>query len=187
MAGAARRRRRAARLGRRGPGSGANRAPTRPRFRPEYGCLPTITSATRWPAAILLSRFLRAAKSNIASRRPQPSSRAFSPAEDFQTIRRLIGLILGEPPDSPVVAEIAEWIDLRVFEAPGVREVARSLAPEYRTVATHYDGADGTQGTRTSRPTNPLPRGTRLAGRRVESPLSERASSISTRRTRWRF
>jgi Gluconate 2-dehydrogenase subunit 3 len=71
---------------------------------------------------------------------PEPLQPRFFSAGDFQTIRRLTGLILAEPADAPVVAEIAEWIDLRVFEAPGVREAARSLAAEYRAVAAHYHG-----------------------------------------------
>ncbi len=64
----------------------------------------------------------------------------FFSAAEFPTLRRLIGLILDEPADAAVVMEIAEWIDLRVFEAPGVREAARSIAPEYRIVAAAYHG-----------------------------------------------
>lgn len=74
-----------------------------------------------------------------------PRAAAFQPAffsgDGYQMIVQLTAVILGEPPETPVVHEIAEWIDLTVFEAAAVRAAARALSPAHRTVAIHYYGA----------------------------------------------
>lgn len=70
---------------------------------------------------------------------------AFQPAffsrDEFQTILRLTTVLLGEAQETPVVREIAQWIDLTVSEAAAVRTAARALSPPNRTLAMHYYGA----------------------------------------------
>jgi|SRR5579872_71225 len=71
---------------------------------------------------------------------------AFQPAflsrDEFQTLVRLTALMLGEPPDTAVVREIAEWIDLTASEAAAIRTAARSLSPAHRAVAVAYYSAE---------------------------------------------
>ena len=52
----------------------------------------------------------------------------------------LLGL-LGEKPDSPIVREVADWVDLTVGESAGVRKAALALTPANRTLAVHNYGA----------------------------------------------
>ena len=74
----------------------------------------------------------------------------FSPSE-FQVVRRLVSLMLGEHDDgsvaaSPgddhenVVAVVVEWIDLRVASAAGIRHAAHGLSPEHRVLAIAFHG-----------------------------------------------
>jgi hypothetical protein len=76
----------------------------------------------------------------------QPRAATFQPAffsrDEYSTIARLAALLLGETPETPVVREIAEWIDLNVLEAAAVRAAALALSPSHRTVARHYYGAE---------------------------------------------
>ncbi len=76
----------------------------------------------------------------------QPRAATFQPAffsrDGYQTIVGLTGLMLGETPETPVVREIAEWIDLTVSEAATVRAAAQALSKGHRTVAVHFYGAD---------------------------------------------
>ena len=65
---------------------------------------------------------------------------AFFTADKFRIIRRLVALMLGEP-ESAVVDEIAQWIDLTIAESSGVRDLARALSPAHRTLAMHYYGS----------------------------------------------
>jgi hypothetical protein len=53
--------------------------------------------------------------------------------------------LLGETPDSPVVREVADWIDLVVGESSAVRKAALALTPAHRTLAVHYYGAKAVQ------------------------------------------
>jgi hypothetical protein len=66
---------------------------------------------------------------------------AFFSRDEYQTILRLTAALLGEAPETPVVREIAGWIDLTVSEAPAVRAAALALSPPNRTLAMHYYGA----------------------------------------------
>jgi len=66
---------------------------------------------------------------------------AFFSRDEYQTILRLTAMLLGEAPETPVVREIAEWIDVTVSEAAAVRTAARALSPPDRTLAMHYYGA----------------------------------------------
>ena len=69
---------------------------------------------------------------------------AFQPAffsrDEYQTILRLTAMLLGEPSETPVVREIAEWIDLTASEASATRAAALGLSPPNRTLATHFYG-----------------------------------------------
>lgn len=71
---------------------------------------------------------------------------AFQPAffsrDEYQTILRLTATLLGETPETPVVREIAQWIDLTVSEAAAVRTAALALSPPDRTLATHHYGTE---------------------------------------------
>ncbi|HVX66867.1 MAG TPA: gluconate 2-dehydrogenase subunit 3 family protein [Bryobacteraceae bacterium] len=64
----------------------------------------------------------------------------FSPPE-FQTVTRLVELILGDPAPAPeTIAEVAAWIDLTVSQSAAVRRAAQALSPAHRTLAVHYEG-----------------------------------------------
>jgi len=65
----------------------------------------------------------------------------FFSADQYRVIVQLTALLLGESPDAPVTHEVAEWVDLTVSEAAGVRAAARALSPAHRTLAIHYYGA----------------------------------------------
>lgn len=65
----------------------------------------------------------------------------FSPAE-FAVIRRITELILGGGTNTSVIEEVAEWIDLSVFSAAGVREAALNLDAPYHALAVAYYGTD---------------------------------------------
>jgi len=75
----------------------------------------------------------------------QARSLFFKPDED-PIIVIFTAALLGEAPDSPVVREVADWIDLTVGESSEVRKAARALTPEHRTLAVHYYGAKAVQG-----------------------------------------
>jgi Gluconate 2-dehydrogenase subunit 3 len=74
----------------------------------------------------------------------QPRTGPFTPlfftASEFPVIRRLTDLLIGEVSDG-VSQEVAEWIDLRVSGAGGVREAALRLHPLHRELAIAYYGA----------------------------------------------
>jgi len=77
---------------------------------------------------------------------------AFAP-EEFSVVRRLVEIILGEdlknssekpPPGAPasIYDEVAEWIDLVVASAPGIRKLARSLSADQRALTVAYFGSE---------------------------------------------
>ncbi len=80
----------------------------------------------------------------------------FSP-EEFPIVRRIVELMLGETPEPSsgtggtkdrnrsVAAEVAEWVDHTAFNAAGVREAARRIAPEFRVLAVRYYGPKAVQ------------------------------------------
>jgi hypothetical protein len=74
--------------------------------------------------------------------RAAPFQATFFSRDEYQTLVRLTALILGETPETPVVSEIAEWIDMTVSDSQAVRSAARALSNPYRTVAVHYYGAE---------------------------------------------
>jgi len=78
----------------------------------------------------------------------RPRSGPFEPrffsAPDFAVVERLVALFLGEPDTASglasTTAEISEWIDLEVYNSPGVREAALKLSPGHRALAIAYYG-----------------------------------------------
>lgn len=81
----------------------------------------------------------------------RPESLFFSP-DEFQIVRSVAGVTLGEAPQSGIIAEICQWLDLMVSEAGTVRNTARSLAPLHRIVAVHYYGAEAVRELETANP-----------------------------------
>lgn len=87
----------------------------------------------------------------------RPRSGPFLPQgfthEEFGVVRRLVEIILGEdlknssekpPPGAPasIYEEVAEWIDLVVASAPGIRKLARSLPADQRALTVAYFGSE---------------------------------------------
>jgi len=70
-----------------------------------------------------------------------PSSHHFG-AENFSLLKTLVALILGEEAATPVVLEVATWIDLMVGHSEEVRIAARALSPAHRRLAVDYYGED---------------------------------------------
>jgi Gluconate 2-dehydrogenase subunit 3 len=98
----------------------------------------------------------------------RPLSDPFQPeflaAKEFQVVRRIVELIIGEeaalsgvavvgsadatshagsPVRSDHVAdEVAQWIDLRLAQVQAIRGAAERLAPDHRALAAAYHGSD---------------------------------------------
>ena len=75
----------------------------------------------------------------------RPARGPFAPlyfsASEFAVVRSITQLLLGEVPgESGASQEVAEWIDLRVWSADGVREAAAGVDPLYRALAIAYFG-----------------------------------------------
>jgi hypothetical protein len=92
-------------------------------------------------------------ETDYACPRSEPFEPRFFSRQEFQTVERLVGLMLGETTVSSnpaVVAKdesdenihtvVAQWIDLRVSSAAAVRAAARRLAPDHRALAIAYYG-----------------------------------------------
>ncbi len=87
----------------------------------------------------------------------------FSP-EEFQTIRRIVEIVLDEPKGSAeleagtthgvgsVTADTAEWVDFVLSNAAALREAARKLSPEHRALAIHYYGREAVEKLETEQP-----------------------------------
>ena len=84
-------------------------------------------------------------ETELVQQRTAPFQPAFFSRDEYQTLLRLTALMLGETPETPVVREVAEWIDLTVSEAEAVRSAARALPSPYRAVAVHFYGAEPVQ------------------------------------------
>jgi len=69
----------------------------------------------------------------------------FSPPE-FQVVRRLVALVLGETEGSAgaqeVISEVSEWIDLDTASSGAIREAARQVSAQHRTLITAFHGKD---------------------------------------------
>jgi hypothetical protein len=73
----------------------------------------------------------------------QPRTGAYQPQflspDEFRAVSRLVEILLGNV-DAATLAETAEWVDLRLHSAAGVREAARRLDPLHRALAVAYHG-----------------------------------------------
>ena len=63
----------------------------------------------------------------------------FFEADDFKTVTRIIELLLGKV-DSAASLEAANWFDLWLASASGVRTAARQLDPMHRALAVAFHG-----------------------------------------------
>ena len=80
----------------------------------------------------------------------RPPSGSFEPQffspPDFKVVRRLVAMVLGESEDTSsmgaVILEIAQWIDLEVYNSAAVRKAALDLSPQHRTLAVAFYGED---------------------------------------------
>ncbi len=103
-------------------------------------------------------------ETDYARPRGEPFQPQFFSRPEFQVVRRIAELMLGEPPkpsevsdvkqggQGSVVDEVAEWIDFTVFNAAKLRNAALNLAPEHRILAVHYYGASAVVEMETSDP-----------------------------------
>jgi hypothetical protein len=91
-----------------------------------------------------------------------PFQPAFLTPQEFQVVRRVVELIIGDgamsgtasrsradPIDvgsasrsGQVADEVAEWIDLRLSQVPAIREAAGQLAPDHRALAAAFYGSN---------------------------------------------
>jgi hypothetical protein len=73
----------------------------------------------------------------------QPSTLPYQPqffsAEEFRVVTRFIEILLGEV-DATALSQAAQWFDLWLHSAAGVREAARHLDPMHRALAVAVNG-----------------------------------------------
>ena len=81
-------------------------------------------------------------ETELVQLREAPFRPAFFSADEYKILECLTALMLGEQRDAAVVREVAEWIDLTLFDAGAVRTAARALSPAQRAVAAGYYGAE---------------------------------------------
>jgi len=82
-----------------------------------------------------------------------PFTPLFFSGSEFQVVRRLTQLLLGEvSEDAGVSQEVAEWIDLQVANGDGVRQAALHLDPLYRSLAVAFYGSAQVQRAENSDP-----------------------------------
>ena len=87
-----------------------------------------------------------------------PFQPQFFAPDEFRVIRRLVELMLGEARSAKrldtamethdrteISQAVAEWIDLSMASAPGIRDAAQRLAPEHRRLAVAFHGPDAVQ------------------------------------------
>ncbi len=92
--------------------------------------------------------------------RKGPFKPLFFSASEYAIICRLAELLLGEVPtgdgneQQSVSEEVAEWIDLRVWSAGGVRETAVRLHPLHRDLAVAYYSSAHVKQVETADPAN---------------------------------
>jgi hypothetical protein len=75
-----------------------------------------------------------------------PFAPQFFSLSDFKMVRSLVALVLGESESSgemgATTQEIAQWIDLEVYNSAAVRKAALDLSPQHRTLAVAFYGED---------------------------------------------
>lgn len=64
----------------------------------------------------------------------------FFSAAEYEQIRLLVARMLGEEQGTAPVPEITAWIDLLVYDSAAMREAARSLSADHRTLAVAFYG-----------------------------------------------
>ena len=71
--------------------------------------------------------------------------RFFTPAE-YQTVRRLVALVLGETESTSdaesLISEISEWVDLEAASSEPIRQAARQVPAQTRTLIAAFHGED---------------------------------------------
>lgn len=80
-------------------------------------------------------------QTDYVQRPPGPFRPQFFSAEEFRVVGRLAEIQLGGV-HSGALAEAAEWLDLRLYSAAGIREAARRLDPLHRALAVAYFGKE---------------------------------------------
>jgi hypothetical protein len=89
----------------------------------------------------------------------EPGNGPFHPqfftSEEYEVVERLVDLMLDAPagagePGSELKAsgkqtEITEWMDLTAHSAAGVRNAAKGLSEQHRTLAIHFYGKDAVE------------------------------------------
>ncbi|MGZ5739282.1 MAG: gluconate 2-dehydrogenase subunit 3 family protein [Burkholderiales bacterium] len=73
----------------------------------------------------------------------QPSSLPYKPqffsADEFRVVTRFVEILLGQV-DATAMSQAAQWFDLWLHSAAGVREAARHLDPMHRALAVAVNG-----------------------------------------------
>ena len=80
----------------------------------------------------------------------QQTSEAFQPKffsqPEYQTVRRLVALILGETETTSdadsLISEVSEWIDLEATSSEPIRQAARQVPARTRSLITAFHGED---------------------------------------------
>jgi hypothetical protein len=75
----------------------------------------------------------------------------FFSREDFRSIKSIVAILLGDV-DPKVSTEVAQWVDLWLHSAQGVRNAARKLDPMHRALAVAYFGEASVSETETADP-----------------------------------
>jgi len=85
----------------------------------------------------------------------RPSSTPFRPQffsdEEFKIVTRLAEVLLGKV-DSGGLSQAAQWLDLYLYSAAGVREAALNLDPLHRALAVAYYGESAVRELETADP-----------------------------------
>ncbi len=114
----------------------------------------------------------------------RPSHGPFEPlffsGSEFPVIHRLIQLLLGDTSESAVSQEVAEWIDLRVSSAEGVRKAASSLNPLYRNLALAFYGSARVQQVESWHPDNTCREGLAWIDEAAQTQHSNKFLAIQT-------
>ncbi len=107
-------------------------------FRGAAGAEQRLPPGVFLPDTNHLAHVIRAASAArpLGDYRPQ----FFTPGA-LETVRQILAVVLGDV--SPeVVADIANWIDLTVFDSAAVRSAALALSPGHRALAVQFYGPE---------------------------------------------
>jgi len=118
-----------------------------------------------------------------ASARPLAgySPQFFSPGE-LRIVRHIVGLLLGDIPNGgDLVAEVASWIDLTVYDSAEVRATANTMTAPHRTLAIAYYGEAAVRELETSDIQEICRQGLRALAQDDERSTDEGLRSLMTR------